>query len=95
MTFGEARALVGEWLQASSERSGIKLALGEAATRVEEWGWVFFYNSVAYLETRSSSDALAGNGPLVVERVSGALHELTTARPIDEQLTELRDAIGT
>jgi len=48
----------------------------------------------AYLEHGSFSDQLAGNGPIVVEKASGTRHELTTARPVDEQLNELRASLG-
>jgi len=91
---GEARRKVRDYLDELSERMSIDLAIDEEATRVESWCWVFFYNSRAYIETGSFSHALAGNGPIVVDRGTGAIHELTTARPIDEQLEELRTTIG-
>jgi hypothetical protein len=94
MTPQEAQSIVDDWLSAQSKRIGIELGVDKDATRDEDWCWVFFYNSRAYLETGSFSEALVGNGPLVVERDSGRLHELTTARPIDEQLDELREALA-
>lgn len=92
-TIEQARNQVFELLDAMSTRLDIELALDEAATRVEPWCWVFFYNSRAYIETGAFSQALAGNAPIVVECATGRLHKLTTARPIDEQLEELRRAV--
>lgn len=37
-------------------------------TEDHESAWAFHYNSREYLETGNVSDALAGNGPLVVPR---------------------------
>ena len=34
-------------------------------------GWVLYYQSVRYLETGNTSDALAGNAPLFVARSDG------------------------
>jgi hypothetical protein len=87
-----ALARVEQLLGRLSEQLGIELAIDEAATREEPSCWVFFYNSRAYIETGSFSHALAGNGPIVVDKDTGALHELVTARSVDEQLEELRGA---
>ena len=92
-TLEDARATVEEYLAALSTRTNIDLAVDEAATRSEPWCWIFFYTSRAHLETGSFRHALAGNGPLVVERDTGRLHELGTARPVDEQLEELRRTV--
>lgn len=89
-SFEDARAIAEERLRELGPAIKTQLALDESATRDEGWCWLFFYNSRAYLEGGSFSDALAGNGPIVVEKSGGRRHELTTARPFDEQLDELR-----
>lgn len=43
-----------------------------------ESGWVFFFNSSIYLSSHDSSDALAGNGPVLVTK-NGAIHELPSS----------------
>jgi immunity protein 35 of polymorphic toxin system len=48
--------------------------------------WVFGYNTRAYVETRALSRALAGNGPIIVNRRTGSVRQGTTARPVEEQL---------
>ena len=48
--------------------------------------WVFFYSTRAFIETRALSHALAGNGPIVVSAQDGAVTELGTATPWEEQL---------
>lgn len=89
----EARGQVLDLLGDMSNRLNIELALDEAATREEPWCWVFFYNSRAYIATGTFSHALTGNGPIVVERATGRLHELTAARPLEEQLEQLQQQV--
>ncbi|HEY6033427.1 MAG TPA: YrhB domain-containing protein, partial [Kofleriaceae bacterium] len=57
----------------------------EERTLTKSYGWVFFYNSKLFLETRDIRHGIAGNGPLVVLASTGELVMLGTARPaVDE-----------
>ncbi len=47
------------------------------------WGWVFFYTTQLFVETKDFSAALAGNGPFIIERKSGRILDTGTAWPID------------
>jgi hypothetical protein len=91
-TFQQAHATVERLLAERTGQTRIDLLLDEEATGEEPWCWVFYYNSRAYLETGMISHALAGNGPIVVDKDFGTVHELATARPTEEQLEELRRA---
>jgi hypothetical protein len=37
------------------------------------FGWLFFYTSSRYFETKNVRDAIAGNGPIYVVRETGVL----------------------
>ncbi|WP_324726109.1 YrhB domain-containing protein [Actomonas aquatica] len=65
-------------------------AIVDEATKEEYFGWVFFYNSRRYLETKKISFALAGNGPVVVDGASGTVTILGSAGGVDHQLSEYR-----
>ncbi|WP_437104400.1 YrhB domain-containing protein [Streptomyces sp. enrichment culture] len=58
-------AVVPEWLPAT-------------VTRVEEHElvWIFHWNSEEFVRTGNPSAALAGNGPYLVDRVDGGLHQI-------------------
>lgn len=56
------------------------------STIEREFGWVFFYNSRAFLETRNPLLAIAGNGPLLVQRRTGKLEVLGTAHPLEHYI---------
>jgi hypothetical protein len=47
--------------------------------------WVFGYQTRGWLEDGSISDALAGNGPIIVNKRTGHVRDGTSALPIDDQ----------
>lgn len=51
--------------------------------------WVFFFNSVAFIESGDFGHALAGNAPIVVPKGGGAVTRFFTGRSPEEQLAEL------
>ncbi len=65
--------------------------------RVDEhdFGWVFFYDSSAHVESGAASEALAGNAPLIVDKIDGKLYVTGTAHPIGHYLEEYRRGIRT
>ena len=48
-----------------------------------DFGWVFGYQSEAFVRTRDVRHALAGNGPILVERVAGRLIAFGSAMPVE------------
>ena len=57
------------------------LQLYEEPILCGKYGWVFSYQSKAYLETGSPTCLLAGNAPILVDRHSHRLFDLGTAYP--------------
>jgi len=69
-------------LQSLGKEVGQELAIDPDATLGGSAGWVFFWNTKVYLDDGSISDALAGNGPLLVQRDTGKVERL----PVDTAL---------
>lgn len=92
ITFDRARTIAVSEVERIALRSSLEVVLNEDSTRDEDWCWLFSYNTREYLETRQVKYALAGNGPILVEKESGAVRQLVTARPVEDQLNELRGA---
>jgi hypothetical protein len=67
-------------------------AIVEAQTIEHPHGWMFFYQARRYLETQHTSDALAGNAPLIVDRHTGQITETGTAHPPEYYLTQYATA---
>lgn len=61
-----------------------------ALTEVREFPtcWVAGYNTRAYLETGSVVHALAGGGPIIINRRTGRARVGTSALPAEDQLDE-------
>jgi len=73
-------------------RGEVEPSIGEelATTDVREYPtcWVVGYNTRAYLETGSISHALAGGGPLIINRATGRVRMGTWNTAIEDQLDE-------
>ena len=48
----------------------------------------FFYQSGEYLRTGNGLDALAGNGPILINRATGAVGTAGTALPLEEYVKD-------
>lgn len=58
-----------------------------------EFGWVFFYDSRKHQETQSFEFALAGNAPVIVNRIDGFLHSTGTAFPTEHYIREYEETL--
>jgi hypothetical protein len=72
LTKTDAEALVREDLKRIQSAPYV-LAINEAATIERSFGWVFIYNSRKFFETGNLLDQLAGNGPIIVNKCTGAV----------------------
>ena len=72
ITKNEAERLVLEHLR-KMETPDLPFAINNDKTIERPFGWVFFYNSKKFLETRDMRFRLAGNGPITVNKSNGEL----------------------
>ncbi len=63
-----------------------EIAVNAPATVRTKNHWVIFYNTKAYLETKSTSHALAGNGPVIVSAEDGTARLASSATPWEDQV---------
>jgi hypothetical protein len=83
-----ARAIAQEYVD--SMRTAEELVILDDETMEEDFGWVFFYQSAAWVHGGDVVDRLGGNAPVVVRRSSGAVHPTGTALPLEKYLHEFR-----
>lgn len=86
MTLEEARVAVLDELNREYRSKDDELVLLDDKTLTKKYGWIFFYNSKRFMETRNFIYALGGNGPVVLERESGRISRLGTARSAEEEV---------
>jgi len=72
LTKKEALELVSRELQSRSSPQELWVVI-DKQTIERSFGWVFFYESKAFLETGLFRDRLFGNGPVIVNKASGAV----------------------
>jgi hypothetical protein len=51
--------------------------------------WMFLYNTVEYLATGVIRYALAGNGPIIVNRRTGTVRSGVSSRPMEDQVDDI------
>jgi hypothetical protein len=91
ITRDEAIDIAVSHLKHMSTRSGIELQLMDKETLEKDFGWVFCYDSQAYISSGDLSQALAGNAPFIVDECDGTIHETGTAEPLEYYLERYRD----
>ena len=57
-------------------------------TQEHQFGWVVFFGSRLIRGTGSKENAIAGNAPFLVNRLSGAVEVTGTSRPVESYVTE-------
>jgi Immunity protein 35 len=58
------------------------------------FGWIFFYNSEKFLTTRNVIHRLAGNGPVFVNRETGAVAFFGSTPPLEVILAEYESKLA-
>jgi hypothetical protein len=86
-----ARILADRYLRQLSGNSD-DIVLADERTTAQDFGWVFFYQSKSYLDTRDWHEMLVGNAPLIVD-FAGHIYETGTGFPIEDYLEGFRAAL--
>jgi hypothetical protein len=53
-----------------------------------EFGWVFFYQTKAYIENGNYLDAAVGNAPIIVDNRNGDIQVTGTAYPVKRYIED-------
>ena len=77
----EARELAAQAILSTTWKCPVQIQ--DDLTREYDFGWVFFYNSTEYIQSRRREVALFGNAPLIVSR-DGRVTLTGTAHHIDD-----------
>ncbi len=84
----EAKKIVKDYIKKKEYLISEPVKLSESKTITKDFGWVFFYNSVRYFETNDFRDSLAGNAPIIINKITGKLSELGTAKNAEYYIDE-------
>jgi hypothetical protein len=84
----EAERLARDTIRSLAGTNENDFSLQEEKTVEHSAGWVFFYNSLQYIQTGNPIYMLAGNGPIFVEK-SGKVTILPSHSPLEESVQQL------
>jgi hypothetical protein len=93
LTKAEALELVSTRLN-EMHRTGEPCMVVETKTIEKPYGWVFFYNSKKYLDTGNFRFRLAGNGPVIVNKRSGAVEFFGSNKPPEEFIKDYEEKLA-
>lgn len=94
LTKQEASSSVGEKLRGHQVQPGDSLVIRDDLTIERPFGWVFFYDSQKFLETNDPDWAIAGNGPVFVNKVTKEVLFRWSAEPIAKQIADYEASLG-
>ena len=92
MTMNKAKSLALECVARLTGRSRDELLIIDELTQCRRSGWVFFYESRAYLENGDLSRAIGKTGPVVVTH-HGEVHQLGGERPAEDVLCDFEQSL--
>jgi hypothetical protein len=84
----EAEQLVRTQLLDKCPNSDDTLVIRDNLTRERPFGWIFFYDSKKFLETNDMQYAIAGNGPVIVNKHNGTVQFYGSGKPIQSVIDE-------
>jgi hypothetical protein len=87
MTMNKAKSLALDCVARLTGRARDELLIIDELTQCRRCGWIFFYESRAYLETGVVSRAIRTAGPVVVTH-QGETHPLSGGRPAQDELRD-------
>ena len=88
----EARELARKYVSSMEMKTGLELVIKDNETIEKSFGWVFFYDSKDFVETKDPKFIIAGNAPIIIDRKSGAIYETGTARSVDFYIEQFERA---
>ena len=91
ISLGEAIALVEAAI--NSPGPGRRQDLVVYSTEERPWGWVVWWSSRRYAETRAVEDLLVGASPFLVNKLDGSLHPTWSGASLESQIQKYEETL--
>ena len=88
-----AKALVSKQLMERSPADDLWVVVDEN-TIERPFGWVFFYNSEKFLASGETMYRLAGNGPVIVNKRTGAIEFFGSLQTVEVVVANYESRLG-
>ncbi|WP_445456098.1 YrhB domain-containing protein [Flavobacterium sp. HNIBRBA15423] len=73
ISFQEAQEIVKKELKKLEVKANIELGIMESETITFDFGWVFFYQSKKFIESKNEDFIVGGNAPIIVDKFNSKL----------------------
>ena len=93
ITEAEARNLAMEKILRDWTIKNAEPVIIDEITIEKDFGWVFFYDSSRFLETKEFSDTLLGNAPIIVNKFDCSTHYTGTANETEYYIAEYENSL--
>lgn len=90
LTSDMAITIAVQFLKEKSSSCGLSFLLRPAATREEDFGWVFFYNEASHERGQTELPVIPGNAPFIVNKLDGTVHQTGTGQPVEWYINNFR-----
>jgi hypothetical protein len=84
LSYNQALTLAETWIRVLMG-DGVQILKDQVLKK--PYGWVFFYQSKKFL-AGDDLEQLAGNTPILVDRINGEIRVTDTARPLNQYLAD-------
>jgi hypothetical protein len=86
--YNSAEQAVLELLAKTEKELGIQLLISDVLEK--DFGWVFLFDSKVYVETGNNSSRLAGNSPLIFDKLDGKIYITGASDTLDSYIEQYR-----
>ena len=69
-------------------KPGVEFVIVKEKTITKSFGWVFFYTTKKYYETKDMRFLIPGNAPIIVNKMDGSYRFTSTAKSFDESIKD-------
>ena len=94
ITRDEAKAIVEKEIASYPQPENDRYIILDEPTIEKVWGWVFFYTSEKWHQTKEIQYAVAGNAPFIVEKANGNIIVTGTAEPVENYIREYEASLS-
>lgn len=91
LTIEQAKKIVSDRLERSGFSDDDSLIVLDDFTIEKPYGWIFFYDSKLYQETKETRYIIAGNSPIIVDKKTGEQTSYASAYGLERMLQEYED----
>lgn len=88
-----AEKAVLDLLKKTEKELGVQLLISEVMQK--DFGWIFLFNTREYVETGNNSSRLAGNAPLIFDKLDGVIYITGTSDTLESYVEQYRHGIKT